>query len=221
MSTSTTASARSCCTSVPRLPSSPRSAIAASMAAPAADRTVECDGMGNVFDYLTWQSSNASAAASDLCGSVSWSSAVDSTFDACDGAVGGSIVVFTATDACGNSASTTATYTIQDTQAPVIELDSLVEVMCADYSDTIPYGFSASDICSDVTVAIADTETEGPCAGAFEREYTVTDACGNATRCIGAVLLDETDGETVRVRVVAVNLMEGLAVATAIEEQVE
>ena len=28
-------------------------------------------------------------------------------------------------------------------------------------------------------------------------------------------------GETVRVRVVAVNLMEGLAVATAIEEQVE
>ena len=26
------------------------------------------------------------------------------------------------------------------------------------------------------------------------------DACGNATRCIGAVLLDETDGETVRVR---------------------
>ena len=26
------------------------------------------------------------------------------------------------------------------------------------------------------------------------------DACGNATRCIGAVLLDETDGETVCVR---------------------
>ena len=98
-------------------------------------------------------------------------------------------MVFTATDACGNSASTTATYTIQDTQAPVIELDSLVEVMCADYSDTIPYGFSASDICSDVTVAIADTETEGPCAGAFEREYTVTDACGNATSAMQIVHL--------------------------------
>ena len=162
---------------------------APSIDTPAADLTVECDGLGNVFDYLTWQSSNASAAASDLCGSVSWSSAVDSTFDACDGSVGGSIVVFTATDACGNSASTTATYTIQDTQAPVIELDSLVEVMCADYSDTIPYGFSASDICSDVTVAIADTETEGPCAGAFEREYTVTDACGNATSAMQIVHL--------------------------------
>ena len=154
--------------------------LAPSIDTPAMDLTVECDGLGNVFDYLTWQSANASAEASDLCGSISWSSSVDSTFDDCDGAVGGSIVTFTATDACGNSASTSATYTIQDTQAPVIELDSLVEVMCADYSDSISYGFSASDICSDVTVAIMDTETEGPCAGAYEREYTVTDACGNA-----------------------------------------
>ena len=155
--------------------------LAPSIDAPASDLTVECDGMGNVLDYLTWQSSNANAAASDLCGILSWSSAVDTTFDACEGSVGSSVVTFTATDACGNSASTTATYTIQDTQPPVIELDSLVDVMCADYSDTIAYGFSASDICSDVTVAISDIETEGPCAGAFEREYTVTDACGNAT----------------------------------------
>ena len=46
-----------------------------------------------------------------------------------------------------------------------------------------------TDICSDVTVAIADTETEGPCAGAFEREYTVTDACGNATSAMQIVHL--------------------------------
>ena len=163
--------------------------LAPSIDTPASDLVVECDGMGNILDYLTWQSNNANATASDLCGSISWSSAVDSTFDDCNGSVGGSIVTFTATDACGNSASTTATYTIQDSQPPVIELDSLVEVMCADYSDTISYGFAASDICSDVTVAISDIETEGPCAGAYEREYTVTDACGNEASAMQIVHL--------------------------------
>ena len=34
----------------------------------------------------------------------------------------------------------------------------------------------------------------------FNADGSISDACGNATRCIGAVLLDETDGETVRVR---------------------
>ena len=152
-----------------------------SIDASAMDLTVECDGAGNILDYLTWQSSNAGAAASDLCGDVTWSHAVDSTSDDCDGAVGSSTVTFTATDDCGNSAATTATFTIEDTTPPSIEADSLVEVMCADYSDTVAYGFAASDICSGVTVTIADTETEGPCAGAYERLYTATDACGNST----------------------------------------
>ena len=154
---------------------------APSIDASAMDLTVECDGAGNILDYLTWQSSNAGAAASDLCGDVTWSHAVDSTSDDCDGAVGSSTVTFTATDDCGNSAATTATFTIEDTTPPSIEADSLVEVMCADYSDTVAYGFAASDICSGVTVTIADTETEGPCAGAYERLYTATDACGNST----------------------------------------
>ena len=52
--------------------------------------------------------------------------------------------------------------------------------MCADYSDTVLYGFSAGDICSEVAIAILDSAIEGPCAGAYERVYSVSDACGNA-----------------------------------------
>ena len=155
--------------------------IAPSIDNPAMDLTVECDGAGNIFDYLNWQTGLAGAAASDLCGNVTWNSTVDTTYDACDGTVGGSVLTFTATDACGNSASTSATYTIEDTTPPSLEVDSLVEVMCADYSDTVAYGLTASDICSDVSIAIADVETEGPCAGAYARLYTATDACGNET----------------------------------------
>ena len=55
-------------------------------------------------------------------------------------------------------------------------------VMCADYNDSTTYGLTASDACSDITVAIVDVPlAEGPCAGAFERTYTVSDACGNDT----------------------------------------
>ena len=152
---------------------------APSIDAPAMDLTVECDGQGNVFDYLNWQSSQAGATASDLCGTVTWSHTVDNTSDACEGATGSSTVTFTATDECGNSASTTATFTIADTQAPIITAEGLVEVMCADYSAEAAYGFSATDACSDISFTIADTEIEGSCAGSFERIYTVTDACGN------------------------------------------
>lgn len=153
------------------------------------DLTVECDGAGNIADYLTWQTSVAGATASDLCGLVTWTSAVDSTFDSCEGSTGGSILTFTATDACGNSASSSASFTIVDTTAPSLAVDSLVEVMCADYSDTVEYGVTASDICSDVTITIADTETDGPCAGAYERLYTATDDCGNATTAVQIIHL--------------------------------
>ena len=40
--------------------------------------------------------------------------------------------------------------------------------MCADYSDTALYGFSADDICSEVAIAIQDSAIEGPCAGAYD-----------------------------------------------------
>ena len=99
----------------------------------ASNLTVECDGMGNVFDYLTWQSAQGGAMASDACSGVTWSHEVLETGDDCDGAVGYSIVEFTATDDCGNASSTTATFTIEDTTAPEITAANEVEVACDAY----------------------------------------------------------------------------------------
>ena len=69
-------------------------------------------------------------------------------------------VTFTATDDCGNSSSTTATFTIEDTTAPAIDMaamDATVECdgagNAADLDGWLASngGAMASDACSDVT----------------------------------------------------------------------
>ena len=113
------------------------------------------------------------------CGPVIWSHAVDTVADACGGAAGATVVTFTAADSCGNTSATTATFTIEDNTLPSFEADSLVQVMCADYSDTALYGFSADDICSEVAIAIKTAPSKAH-VRAYEQVYTVSDACGNA-----------------------------------------
>ena len=146
----------------------------------AANQTVECDGMGNIADYLLWLNSQGGAMASDNCSDVSWSHETLETGDACGGTTGYSIVEFTATDDCGNESSTTATFTIEDTTPPSVSGDLETSVPCDEYDAETAYGnFAASDACSgSVTVTIQDMEVSGPCAGTIMRTYTATDACG-------------------------------------------
>jgi hypothetical protein len=95
-------------------------------------------------------------------------------------------VTFTATDDCGNATSTTATFTIEDTQGPVISLEPLFELPCAEYDPNEIYGASFEDACSqDVTITIADAPGAGGCLNVnqswYIRTYTVTDGCGNVS----------------------------------------
>ena len=48
-------------------------------------------------------------------------------------------LIFTATDDCGNSISTTATFTIEDTTGPEANAADLVNIACADYDPTVVY----------------------------------------------------------------------------------
>ncbi len=82
----------------------------------ASDKTVECDGNGNVDELTAWLESNGgTAVANDICRDVTiWSNNFEMLSDDC-GATGSTTVMFTATDECGNSSSTTATFTIEDT----------------------------------------------------------------------------------------------------------
>ena len=157
--------------------------IAPEITTPAADLTVECDGLGNMTDLQTWLEGNAGATAFDKCSAVTWSNDFDGLSDEC-GATGSATVTFTATDGCGNSSSTTAKFTIVDTTAPVI--DPLPAVTTIDCSVAVEFTqATATDLCSgdDMTFTFEDVTTPGACEGEYSitRTWTVKDACGNAS----------------------------------------
>ena len=82
--------------------------------------TVECDGAGNVSELNNWLANNGNAVVVDNCGSVTWSNDYSGISYLC-GNAGTVAVTFTATDQFGNTLTTSAAFTIEDTQAPVIE----------------------------------------------------------------------------------------------------
>src|SRR5690606_8327354 len=85
------------------------------------DLTMECNGSGNTAGLNAWLSSNGTTgAASDDCGTVSWSyQLAGSVAGACNG-TGSWTYWFIATDDCGNISSESATVTIEDTTDPVV-----------------------------------------------------------------------------------------------------
>jgi hypothetical protein len=85
----------------------------------AMDEVVECDGLGNTADLDAWLARVADAGATDACGDVTWEWDLVREEDAC-GITGTQVYRFTATDECGNSTVTEGTFTIEDTEAPVI-----------------------------------------------------------------------------------------------------
>ena len=123
------------------------------------------------------------AAASDICGGVTWSNDFEGLSDDC-GATGSATVTFTATDDCGNS-STRATFTIEDTTAPTWNAyDTYVNAACEDLLDPedptlVP--ISAEDICGGVSYSIEAYQLSGGCPGTWMRIWTATDECGNAS----------------------------------------
>ncbi|KJD30975.1 hypothetical protein PK35_17005, partial [Tamlana nanhaiensis] len=92
--------------------------IAPSIDTQASNISVECDGSGNNTQIQDWLNNNGGAIASDDCSDITWTNNYGGTTSDCANAI---TVVFTATDACGNATTTSATYAIQDTVAPTID----------------------------------------------------------------------------------------------------
>ena len=164
----------------------------------ASDLAVGCDGDGNSAELTAWLASNGGASASDACSGVTWSNDFTSLVTAID-SNGMATVAFTATDACGNSSTTTATFTIDDTTDPVITLIGydIQFVECPD-----PYveeGATADDGCSgDLTaqIVIDSSEVNSTVPGTYEVSYTVVDGSGNSTTVIREVeVVDTTNPE--------------------------
>ncbi|WP_158281888.1 HYR domain-containing protein, partial [Winogradskyella wandonensis] len=157
----------------------------------ASNLTVECDGQGNLNDLNTWLNNHGGADASDLCGVVTWTNNFVSLSGNC-GQTGSAVVVFTATDECDNSISTSATFEIEDTTAPVLsEQGQDANVECPE--DLVFTAPTASDSCSaansEPTISFVDSEAIDDCGLlAVTRTWTATDCAGNVSAPVSQTL---------------------------------
>ncbi len=169
------------------------------------DLTVECDGSGNTADLTAWLAANsggATGAATDDCSTITYSDNFTSLSDLC-GATGSTFVIFTATDACGNAASETATFTIDDTTDPTLDTPaSNMTVECdgagnaADLNAWLASngGAAASDACGGVTWSNDFTALSDLCGatGAATVIFTATDDCGNTVTTSATFTIQDT-----------------------------
>ena len=89
--------------------------------------------------------------------------------------------VWTATDACGNSATASQAVTVTDTKKPTFtDVPAAITLSCENAMPTVLA--KAADNCDkDVTVTETQVRREGNCAGGYAvvRTFVATDDCGN------------------------------------------
>lgn len=161
----------------------------------AGDLTLECDLQANQQpDLQSWLDANAGAVALDHCSAVTWTHDFTALLPDC-GHTGHATVTFTATDACGNSARTTATFRIVDTTPPVFDhvpTDSTLSCEASFPTDDIVV-FDACD--SQLDIELIETLTPGNCASEYSltKTWIATDDCGNSIAASQTLtIVDET-----------------------------
>ncbi|MCG8332444.1 MAG: T9SS type A sorting domain-containing protein, partial [Chitinophagales bacterium] len=112
-------------------------------------------------------------------------------------------VTFTATDDCGNSSSTTATFTIEDTAPPTIGTDASNSTVECDGAGNMAQlnawlasngGAAASDVCSNVTWSNNFAGLSDDCGetGAATVTFTATDDCGNSSSTTATFTIEDS-----------------------------
>ncbi|MBC7884315.1 MAG: gliding motility-associated C-terminal domain-containing protein [Saprospiraceae bacterium] len=84
-------------------------------------------------------------------------------------------------DECGNSASHTQVITVTDVKKPTFLIQPEIFISCKTYDlfrDSI-YLYNISDNCSNVSVFFSDTVRMSGCISITDRNYTISDVCGN------------------------------------------
>ena len=103
--------------------------------------------------------------------------------------------IFVAVDVCGNvSEPATTTLTLVDNTAPTISCPDDITINCDQDDSPDNTGMAtASDDCSDVTLAFEDVIVSDGCPTIVERTFTATDECGLTATCTQeiTILFDE------------------------------
>ena len=145
--------------------------------------------------YIAWLSNKGGAAASDVCDkNLVWSeNHLTQTWSTtpCSTSI---VVTFTATDACENKSSSTATYTITDTLPPVFTFCPANITVNTDpnqcYASGVALGTAtATDICSIPTIT-NNAPAQLP-VGINLITWTATDPCGNMATCTQTVTVKD------------------------------
>ncbi len=186
----------------------------------AIDKFVECDGSGNQADLTDWLNTRAGAVANDICtdnmdlvysyimgGMEVTPAQIQDALDlSLTTGCGGSITVrFGFTDACGNTSTSDADFTVEDTMDPVWDdFPNNIVLECDGTND--PDGAiqtwldndgisAASDGCQDVTITNNYTPIVFSCGftGSTVVTFTATDNCGNAITATATATIEDTN----------------------------
>jgi len=166
----------------------------------ASDRATECNPSLNQPDYQSWLSQRGGAIASDACASsVSWVNNGPSSVTLTTGCSSSVTVTFIASDGCQNTASTTGTYTIRDTQPPRITTQARDQISeCTDTSANINSwltdngGARAVDDCSSVTWTNNFIAISGTCSAGATVTFTARDVCGQSASSTATFSINDT-----------------------------
>lgn len=170
---------------------------------------VDCNVPGGLDNAIqTWLGNNGGGSATDNCGNVSFSNDFANNPTPCS--INPIVVTFTATDDCGNTATTTAELDVTDNAGPVWDVNPQPLVLdCDPAVDAMALvqawlddngGGSASDNCTGPI--IFDNNYSGmlpTCAsgGAVNVSFTARDICGNSTIAIATITINDDDAPTI------------------------
>ena len=157
---------------------------------PANDLTVECGGNTTVL-YNNWIGNIGGAFAADECGDVIWTVQAIEPSNGC-GTTGSTSVIFIAIDECGNSSTTSADFSVEDSLAPNFQVPAQDNTITCDTPDqqTILQnwlnnhgGALAFDDCGNVVTWTNDYSTlSDGCGttGSTMVTFIATDQCNNS-----------------------------------------
>jgi hypothetical protein len=107
--------------------------------------------------------------------------------------------IWTATDACGNTASKTQTINVRDISAPSISAPADVTLECPADTTTNTTGVAtAQDVCSSATISYTDSVTNA-CGGTklISRTWKASDPCGNSATAVQHITVVDTTPPTI------------------------
>jgi hypothetical protein len=163
---------------------------------------LDCNNSNNPVLVSEWLDS---ATASDECSGalpVSYNYNSATLLNACSGSP--ISITFTATDACGNSATCARTISIGDNTAPTINCPDDLTLLCGNANNSTLLNnwlnsATASDNCSgtvNITHNYSNNLPQDCNNDGLGITFTATDACGNTASCIASIYLDDNANPT-------------------------